>query len=153
LFKHSKNGISPLTQRFRLYNNAPYIETITDIGIVKIADGFGKEIVTRFTVKNWTTNGLFYTDSNGQEYQQRLLNYRPTWNLTITEPVACNYYPVNIGAYIRDVSTKGQFSLLIDRSVAGASLASGQFEIMLFRRILKDDGRGNFHCSYIGVYF
>jgi len=31
---------------------------------------------------------------------------------------------------------------LIDRSVAGASLAPGQLEIMLFRRILRDDSRG-----------
>jgi len=85
---------------------------------------------------------FFYTDSNGQEYQERLLNYRPTWNLTVTEPVAGNYYPVNIGAYIRDVSTKGQFTILTDRSMAGSSLGAGQLEIMLFRRTLRDDFRG-----------
>ena len=30
----------------------------------------------------------FYTDSNGREMQERILNYRPTWSLNVTQPVA-----------------------------------------------------------------
>lgn len=41
-------------------------------------------------------------------------NSRGTWNLTVNEPVAGNYYPVNAAAYIKDV--KAQLSLLVDRS-------------------------------------
>ena len=41
-------------------------------------------------------------------------NYRPTWNLTVNEPVAGNYYPVNAAAYIQD--DRAQFSVMVDRS-------------------------------------
>jgi hypothetical protein len=83
---------------------------------------------------------LCYTDSNGREFQQRKLNYRPTWNLTVNEPVAGNYYPVNVGAFIKDAAA--QFSILNDRSQGGASINDGQFEIMFHRRLLWDDSRG-----------
>ncbi len=43
-----------------------------------------------------------------------MFNYRPTWNLTVEEPVAGNYYPINAIAYIRDEHT--QFTVLTDRS-------------------------------------
>ncbi len=43
----------------------------------------------------------FYTDSNGREYLKRVRDFRPTWNLTITEPVSGNYYPLTAGAYIQ----------------------------------------------------
>jgi hypothetical protein len=86
------------------------------------------------------SEGYLYTDSNGREMQQRLLNYRPTWKLNVTEPVACNYYPVNAIAFIND--TQSQFTVLTDRSEGGASLSSGTLELMVHRRILADDGRG-----------
>lgn len=41
-------------------------------------------------------------------------NYRPTWNLTVHEPVAGNYYPINAAAYIKDHTA--QLSVIIDRS-------------------------------------
>ena len=43
----------------------------------------------------------FYTDSNGREYLKRVRDVRPTWNLTVTEPVSGNYYPLTAGAYIQ----------------------------------------------------
>jgi hypothetical protein len=50
----------------------------------------GKEIISRFST-NISSDGYLYTDSNGREMQQRLLNYRPTWKLNVTEPVAGKY--------------------------------------------------------------
>lgn len=44
---------------------------------------------------NFFNKGIFYTDSNGLEEQQRKLNYRPTWPLVVNEEVAGNFYPVN----------------------------------------------------------
>jgi len=84
-----------------------------------------------------------YTDSNGREMQQRLLNYRPTWKWNVTEAVAGNYYPVNALAFIKDQNqAQSQLTVLNDRSQAAASLGSGQLEFMIHRRILADDGRG-----------
>jgi hypothetical protein len=45
--------------------------------------------------------------------QKRKVNYRPTWNLTVTEPVAGNYYPVNAAIFMRDSSA--QLTILTDR--------------------------------------
>lgn len=47
------------------------------------------------------TGDTFYTDSNGREYLKRVRDFRPTWNLTVTEPVSGNYYPLTVGAYIQ----------------------------------------------------
>jgi len=48
------------------------------------------------------------------EPQERLINYRPSWPLTVTEPVAGNYYPLNAAAYITD--STAQFTVVSDRS-------------------------------------
>jgi len=56
-------------------------------------------------------------------------NYRPTWPLNQSEPVAGNYFPVNSRIYIKD--TKTQFTVLTDRSQGGASLKTGSLEIMV----------------------
>jgi len=54
-----------------------------------------------FKLKPATAGATFYTDSNGREYLKRVRDFRPTWNLTITEPVSGNYYPLTAGAYIQ----------------------------------------------------
>lgn len=66
----------------------------------------------------------FYTDSNGLELQKRVVNYRPTWNLTVFEQAAGNYYPVNGVIMIKDANNNAA-ALLNDRSQGGASLKSG----------------------------
>src|SRR5207248_239646 len=84
----------------------------------------------------------FLTDSSGREMLKRVLNYRPTWNLSIAEKVAGNYYPVNTRIMIQDESR--QLSLFNDRSQGGSSLAPGRMEVMLHRRILHDDAFGKY---------
>jgi hypothetical protein len=106
---------------------------------VPIDDDVGKEVIVRYNT-DVASGATFYTDSNGREMQQRVLNYRPTWTLNVTQPVAGNYYPINVCAYLKD-STR-QLSVVVDRSQGGASLTSGSLEFMIHRRILHDDSRG-----------
>jgi len=101
----------------------------------------GKELITRFST-SLHTNQLWWTDSQGQEMQQRQFNFRPTWKLQVHEPAAGNYYPMNVAAFIKDTEQNLQFTLLTDRSRGCGSLADGQIETMLQRRLLADDGRG-----------
>jgi len=38
--------------------------------------------------------------------QQRKINYRPTCNYTVNEPVAVNYYQMIVAAFIKDDSAQ-----------------------------------------------
>ena len=71
---------------------------------------------------------------------ERKLNYRPTFDINMTEPVAQNYYPVNAKILIKD--SFSQLGLLTDRSQGGASLQEGCLELMVHRRLLDDDNFG-----------
>ncbi|CAN6299833.1 unnamed protein product [Urochloa humidicola] len=123
----------------RLFKNMEHAEVEYTIGPIPVDDDVGKEIITRMTA-NMVTNSTFYTDSNGRDFLKRVRNYREDWDLQVTQPVAGNYYPVNLGVYVAD--GKYELSVLVDRAVGASSIQDGQLEIMLHRRILKDDGRG-----------
>ena len=41
-----------------------------------------------------------------------------------------------------DAKSGAVLTLIVDRSEGGASLADGTLEVMVHRRMLKDDGRG-----------
>lgn len=62
----------------------------------------------------------------GLEEQTRVLDFRPTWNYTINEPVSGNYYPVNSFIRIQDDSSKKSITLLNDRSQGGTVMRSGE---------------------------
>jgi hypothetical protein len=123
----------------RFLTGQPYIELEYTVGPVPIEDGRGKEIVMRYKT-DIVSKGIFFTDSNGREFQRRQRNQRPTWDLSVYEPVAGNYYPVNSAIYVED--DESALAVLVDRSQGGASLADGSVELMVQRRILADDGRG-----------
>ncbi|GFS23846.1 alpha-mannosidase, partial [Elysia marginata] len=128
------------SQVVRVYQDKPYVEVEWTVGPVPIQDGIGKEVMTRYNIPNFGNGGVFYTDSNGREILKRQLNYRPTWTLNQTEPVAGNFFPVN--AFIGIKNSDLQFSVLTDRSHSGSSLNDGDVEIMLHRRLLYDDCKG-----------
>lgn len=67
-------------------------------------------------------------------------NYRPTWELSQTEPVAGNYYPCNAAAAIKDANA--QLTILVDATQGVGSIVDGQMELMVHRRVLADDSRG-----------
>ncbi|KAF0929308.1 hypothetical protein E2562_019891 [Oryza meyeriana var. granulata] len=123
----------------RLYKDKDHAEVEYTIGPIPVDDDIGKEVVTRLTA-NMVTNSTFYTDSNGRDFLKRVRNHRDDWDLQVTQPVAGNYYPVNLGIYVAD--GKYELSVLVDHAVGASSIQDGQIEIMLHRRILKDDSRG-----------
>ncbi|MQL93981.1 hypothetical protein Taro_026636 [Colocasia esculenta] len=112
---------------------------IHQVGPVPVDDKIGKEVVTQITT-HMTNDRTFYTDSNGRDFIKRIRDYRTDWDLEVHQPVAGNYYPINLGIYMVDNSL--EFSVLVDRSVGGSSISDGQLELMLHRRLLHDDGRG-----------
>ncbi|KAL2333816.1 hypothetical protein Fmac_015029 [Flemingia macrophylla] len=123
----------------RLYKDKDHAELEFTIGPIPTDDGVGKEVITRMTA-NMATNKEFYTDSNGRDFLKRVRDYREDWPLQVTQPVAGNYYPLNLGIYTKD--KKSEFSVIVDRATGGASIKDGEVELMLHRRILHDDGRG-----------
>lgn len=98
------------------------------VGGIPIDDNRGKEIVSRFSTDIYS-KGEFYTDSNGREMLRRIRNQRPTWNLTLAEPVAGNYYPVTAKIAVEDVDLR--FAVLNDRAQGGSSLVDGAVDLMV----------------------
>jgi len=140
-------------QTVRIYDDEPSVEMEWTVGPIPIEDNLGKEVVSKFTASNFNTGpdgeNSVWTDSNGREFQHRILNYRPTWELEVHEPVAGNFYPITTAMYIKGdmmqasgKTKRAQLSVLVDRAQAGASLRSGEIELMVHRRLLADDGRG-----------
>ncbi len=136
----------------KLRTGIPYLEIEYQIGPIPMDDGIGKEVVTRYNTMV-DNDGVFYTDSNGRNFLRRESNYRPTWNLTVFEPIAGNYYPVNTAIYVDEASsmnsssngqrkTPAAFAVVTDRSQGGSSIVDGTVELMVHRRILADDDRG-----------
>ncbi|XAR50386.1 Alpha-mannosidase [Bertholletia excelsa] len=123
----------------RVYKDKEHAEVEFAVGPIPIDDGIGKEIVTKVTTPV-KSNKTFYTDSSGRDFIERIRDYRTDWDLEVNQPVAGNYYPINLGIYMKDDSK--EFSILVDRSVGGSSIEDGQLELMLHRRLLHDDSRG-----------
>ncbi|KAJ8771037.1 hypothetical protein K2173_023362 [Erythroxylum novogranatense] len=123
----------------RVYKDKEHAEIEYTIGPIPVDDSLGKEVITRITA-NMVTEKVFYTDSNGRDFLKRTRDHRADWNLSVTQPVAGNYYPLNLGMYLRD--SKSELSVLVDRATGGASINDGEMELMFHRRILHDDARG-----------
>ena len=81
-----------VTQIIRLYHEENLVEVEWVVGPIPVEDGIGKEVIARYST-SIDNKGIFYTDSNGRQMIERELNYRPTYEINITEPVAQNYYP------------------------------------------------------------
>ncbi|XP_058513983.1 lysosomal alpha-mannosidase-like isoform X2 [Ochotona princeps] len=127
------------SQVVRLYRGQRHLELQWTVGPIPTADGWGKEVISRFDTP-LDTKGHFYTDSNGREILTRRRDYRPTWSLNQTQVVAGNYYPVNTRIFIKD--GEKQLTVLTDRSQGGSSLRDGSLELMVHRKLLRDDFRG-----------
>ncbi|KAH6829428.1 Glycosyl hydrolase family 38 protein [Perilla frutescens var. hirtella] len=140
LYDEVHQTINPwIYQITRVYKDKEHAEVEFTVGPIPIDDGNGKEIVTQIKTKIGN-NKTFYTDSNGRDFLERIRDYRTDWDLQVNQPIAGNYYPINLGIYLKDKST--EMSVLVDRSVGGSSIVDGEVEIMLHRRLLHDDGRG-----------
>ncbi|XP_057730935.1 probable alpha-mannosidase At5g13980 [Arachis stenosperma] len=123
----------------RLHKGKEHAEVEFIVGPIPTDDGVGKEIATEITT-SVASSKTFYTDSNGRDFIERIRDYRKDWKLQVNQPVAGNYYPINLGIYLKDKSK--ELSILVDRSVGGSSIKDGQLELMVHRRLLVDDSRG-----------
>ncbi|XP_058121283.1 lysosomal alpha-mannosidase-like [Anopheles ziemanni] len=128
-----------ISQVIRVYAGQDHVELEWLVGPIPIDDGTGKEIVSRFE-SDIASEGVFWTDSNGREMLRRVRNKRETWNLDLAEPISGNYYPVTNKIVIDDGSYR--LALLNDRAQGGSSLSDGQLELMVHRRLLRDDRFG-----------
>ncbi|XP_058064992.1 lysosomal alpha-mannosidase-like, partial [Anopheles bellator] len=128
-----------ISQVIRVYAGQEHVELEWLVGPIPIDDGTGKEIISRFE-SDIASSGVFWTDSNGREMLRRVRNKRETWDLDLQESIAGNYYPVTTKITIEDDSSR--LSLLIDRAQGGSSLSDGHLELMVHRRLLRDDRFG-----------
>ncbi|KAL3838925.1 hypothetical protein ACJIZ3_023516 [Penstemon smallii] len=126
-------------QIIRVYKDKEHAEVEFTIGPIPTDDSIGKEVITRITA-NMATDKVFYTDSNARDFIKRVRDHRDDWPLTVTQPVAGNYYPINLGIFMED--KKSEFSVLVDRATGGSSINDGEIELMLHRRMINDDSRG-----------
>lgn len=92
--------LDSLAMTTRWWKQLDYVEIEWTAGPIDIADGIGKELVLQYRT-NLSTGSTFYTDANGREMQKRVLNYRPTWDLKVTDPVSGNYYPLTAAIAVK----------------------------------------------------
>ena len=55
---------------------------------------------------------------------------------------SANYYPITQGIAIEDKSKNLLMSVMNDRPQGGSAYKDGRIELMIQRRVLKDDGLG-----------
>lgn len=89
-----------LTVTTRFWRDFDFAEVEWTAGPIPIADSMGKEVVIRYET-NLSSGDTFLTDANGRELLERKLNFRETWELNVTQPVAGNYYPITAAIAIQ----------------------------------------------------
>lgn len=102
----------------------------------------GHEVTVNFIAPEINNKGIFYTDASGLAMQKRQLNFRPTWDLQLTQNqnITANYYPVQSAIAI--VEDDWQLTVMNSRSQGGSVIVDGRIELMQNRRINNDDWRG-----------
>ncbi|XP_075724571.1 lysosomal alpha-mannosidase isoform X4 [Rhipicephalus microplus] len=128
----------------RLFENEDTIEFEWSLGPVPLGDHKGKEIVCRFA-SSVQSGELFYTDTNGRRSIER--------KRLEGSPVASNFYPVTSWAFLASESQGVQLTVFPDRPQGAASLASGNLEFLIQRRLIGGRGvpvRGR-HWLHIGT--
>lgn len=120
------------------------VQTFTEFKGIFDTD-HGKEVTFNIAATYFDNDKEFYTDSNGLQFQKRVLDQRPDWDLKIegTEHIAANYYPINSAITMHSKKFWGDWlTLLNDRSQGGSALKSNRMEVMIDRRLMKDDYKG-----------
>ncbi|KAH8283700.1 hypothetical protein KR018_012603 [Drosophila ironensis] len=128
------------SQVIRLYEGKDTVEFEWLVGPVPRDEEFGHEIVTIFS-SDIESNGVFYTDANGRELLKREKDKREGFNSELDrQPTAGNYYPITSRIALQDNNKR--LAILNDRAQGGSSMQNGQIELMLHRRLTRDDGLG-----------
>ncbi|KAA3456840.1 Lysosomal alpha-mannosidase [Gossypium australe] len=126
----------------RVYKGKEHAEFEFIVGPIPISDGIGKEVVTKI-LTHMKTSKTFYTDSSGRDFLERVYSKLSKRLEPGSESACCRKLlpcMINLGMYVKDDDK--ELSVLVDRSVGGASIKDGELELMLHRRLLHDDGRG-----------
>lgn len=89
-----------LSLTVRLWHKLDHVEVEWTAGPIPIDDNSGKEVIVKYKT-DIDNADIFKTDSNGRELLSRRLNYRPTWELNVTQPIAGNYYPLTAAISIQ----------------------------------------------------
>uniref|UniRef100_A0A7E4VQL4 Alpha-mannosidase n=1 Tax=Panagrellus redivivus TaxID=6233 RepID=A0A7E4VQL4_PANRE len=134
-----------ISQVIRLHANLSYVEFDWIIGPIlkEEKNPIGREIITRYTLASIKNNGIFQTDSNGRQLMKRVRNTAPYHEFEVkSEPISANYFPVSSRISIDDASGGPRLTVLTDRSQGGSSLADGEVELMIHRRMYEDDNFG-----------
>lgn len=129
-------GKSPISHSTRIYNGENTIQEFLiekEYHVELLGQEFNdKELIVRYKT-DVDNKRIFYSDLNGFQ-----MSRRETYDKI---PVQGNYYPMPSLAFMQG-STGQRFSVHSRQSLGAASLKDGWLEIMLDRRLLRDDGRG-----------
>ncbi len=106
------------SQQINIFSGIPTVEFEWTIGSIPIDDKIGKEIILRYDTDIQSAS-KFYTDANGREVLERIRDFRPTWNYTVSENISGNYYPVNSRIWIKD--QQKQLTILTGRNIQSVS--------------------------------
>jgi hypothetical protein len=133
---------SNIHQAFRLCRGQDFVEIQSGIGEVKTL-GTGVEVIMTLAT-DVDSQGIWYTDSQALEMQQRVRNSRPNYPYTVTEPIASNFFPCNAFAFMNssNASIAKNVAVMGDRSRATASINDGELQFLVQRRLIFDDSRG-----------
>ncbi|KAJ7544316.1 hypothetical protein O6H91_09G073800 [Diphasiastrum complanatum] len=128
-------GHTPVTRRARLFagDSVQSLSVEMEYHVELLGNAFNnKEIITRFKT-DINSEKVFYSDLNGFQTIRR-----ETYDKI---PLQGNYYPMPLLAFLQDPDGR-RFSVHSRQAVGVASLKNGYLEMMLDRRLTRDDGRG-----------
>ncbi|EDW77497.1 uncharacterized protein Dwil_GK24528 [Drosophila willistoni] len=129
-----------ISQVIRIYEGVNRVEFEWLVGPIPTDSDTAREIVSLFKT-GISSDGVFYTDSNGREMLKRQKNKRENYDPDLgQQPTSGNYYPITSRIALED--SKKRFAVLNDRAQGGSSMQNGELEIMLHRRLIRDDGYG-----------
>lgn len=103
------------TLNTRLYKGQRHLEIEWTVGPIPWEDNYGKEVILRYTT-GLESEDEWFTDANGRYMIRRRRNYRPSWDLNVTENISGNYYPATSAVSLKDKVNNWQFSVILDRA-------------------------------------
>ncbi|CAI9777361.1 unnamed protein product [Fraxinus pennsylvanica] len=127
---------SPVSHSTRIYNGENTVQEFViekEYHVELLGNDFNdKELIARYKT-DIDNRRVFYSDLNGFQ-----MSRRETYDKI---PLQGNYYPMPSLAFMQDPNGQ-RFSVHTRQSLGVASLKNGWLEIMLDRRLVRDDGRG-----------
>jgi len=122
----------------RLYTGESHLEVITRVGPVDISDKQGKNVILRLS-SDLASNGKFSVDSNGLEMTEHTRGLWRFGQRPGSQP-GKNYYPCTLFSKIS--GSGALLGMLTDKPEGVGSQRDGSLEHMVYRRLLKGDGKG-----------